>query len=215
MSQGNSNNEKKGNKGFLKIVLFIVFLAAGALFGYFLRGRDVEKGEDDVIVDTDVTVVENASEPGVADVQEEITIPFVDSIAERIKFIEDAEGCDDEVASAIRTMFDEVLYEDDDYLREQCTAKLVKKLQDAYDYDYDESKEPPCASWLFRSQCQDSRTGDESIDKREVIKVVKVGNDYCYYANDMGWKFINIISVADDGKFDDLQTYVSGYDFIY
>ena len=91
----------------------------------------------------------------------------------------------------ITKMYNEKLYEDYDFLQKHCSPELLKKLQDAYPYDSDG---PACATWLFRSDQQDSKPGSD--DKTMILDVTADGDWYTYKALDMGWKFTNQIKLT-------------------
>ena len=96
----------------------------------------------------------------------------------------------------ITKMYNEKLYEDYDFLQKHCSPELLKKLQDAYPYDSDE---PAYATWLFRSDQQDSKPGSD--DKTMILDVTADGDWYTYKALDMGWEFTNRIKLTSkDGK---------------
>ena len=102
----------------------------------------------------------------------------------------------DVIKTFITQMYNNKLYEDYDFLQKHCSAKLLKKLQDAYPYDTDGIA---YATWLFRSGQQDIRPGAD--DKTIVLKIKADGDWFVYTALDMGWKFTNRIKVSNkDGK---------------
>ena len=103
----------------------------------------------------------------------------------------------DFVVKWIERMYNEKLYEDHDFLQKHCSAKLLKKLQDAYPYD---TKGVAYATWLFRSGQQDVKP--EAEDKTIMLEIKADGDWFVYTALDMGWKFTNRIKVTNkDGKF--------------
>ena len=96
----------------------------------------------------------------------------------------------------ITKMYNEKLYEDYDFLQKHCSPELLKKLQDAYPYDSDETA---YATWLFRSGMQDSNPDSEC--KSAVKTVTSEGDWYTYTALDMGWEFTKRIKLTStDGK---------------
>ena len=98
----------------------------------------------------------------------------------------------DFVVKWIERMYNEKLYEDYDFLQKHCSAKLLKKLQDAYPYDTDGIA---YATWLFRSSQQDSKPGAD--DKTIMLEVRAVGDWFVYTALDMGWRFTNRIKLTN------------------
>ena len=100
----------------------------------------------------------------------------------------------DEIKSFITQMYNNTLYEDYDFLQKHCSAKLLKKLQDAYPYDADGIA---YATWLFRSSQQDSKPGAD--DKTIMLEVKADGDGFVYTALDMGWEFTNKIKIANKG----------------
>ena len=100
----------------------------------------------------------------------------------------------DEIKSFISQMYNNKLYEDYDFLQKHCSAKLLKKLQDAYPYDADGIA---YATWLFRSGKQDSKPG---VDDKTIMLEVKADGDwFVYTALDMGWEFTNRIKITNKG----------------
>ena len=65
---------------------------------------------------------------------------------------------EDTIKSFLTKMYNDKLYEDYDFLQKHCSPELLKKLQDAYQYDSDG---PAYATWLFRSGQQDSKPGSD------------------------------------------------------
>ena len=104
----------------------------------------------------------------------------------------------------ITKMYNEKLYEDNDFLQKHCSPELLKKLQDAYPYD---SEAPAYATWLFRSGQQDSK--HESDGKTMMIDVTADGDWYTYTALDMGWEFskrIKLVHRDDKVIIEDIST---------
>ena len=91
----------------------------------------------------------------------------------------------------ITKMYNEKLYEGYGFLQKHCSPELLKKLQDAYPYDSDG---PAYATWLFRSDQQDSKPGSD--DKTMILDVTADGDWYTYKALDMGWEFTNRIKLT-------------------
>lgn len=101
----------------------------------------------------------------------------------------------------IKKMYNERLFEDDQFLNAHCSPLLLGKLHDAYDYD----DEQGLASWLFRSEDQDGPS-----DRHEIIKVESEGNNwYKYEFYDMGTKGSHriklILGTNDEIIIDDLE----------
>ena len=90
-------------------------------------------------------------------------------------------GLEEDVAkNFIANMYNNRLFEDEEFLDTHCSSKLLEKLREAYDYDDSEGY----ASWLFRSEDQDGPS-----ERHEIIKVESEGNDwYRYEFYDMGTK---------------------------
>ena len=100
------------------------------------------------------------------------------------------------IKSFLTKMYNDKLYEDHDFLQKHCSPELLKKLQDAYQYDSDE---PAYATWLFRSGQQDSKPGSDG--KTMILDVTADGDWYTYKALDMGWEFTNRVKLTNkDGK---------------
>ena len=103
----------------------------------------------------------------------------------------------DEIKSFITQMYNNKLYEDYDFLQKHCSSELLKKLQEAYPYDVDGVA---YATWLFRSEQQDSKPGTNGKSCMVEVKLDK-DNWYIYRAIDMGWEFTKRIKVSTkDGK---------------
>ena len=100
----------------------------------------------------------------------------------------------DEIKSFITQMYNNKLYEDYDFLQKHCSAKLLKKLQDAYPYDADGIA---YATWLFRSGKQDSKP--RANDKTIMLEVKADSDWFVYTALDMGWEFTNKIKITNKG----------------
>ena len=100
----------------------------------------------------------------------------------------------DEIKSFITQMYNNKRYEDYDFLQKHCSAELLKKLQDAYPYDTDGIA---YATWLFRSEKQDSKP--RADDKTIMLEVKMDGDWFVYTALDMGWKFTNRIKITNKG----------------
>lgn len=108
------------------------------------------------------------------------------------------------IISFITEMYNNHRYEDYAFLQRHCTAKMLRQLQDCYDYDCDEG---PCyATWIFRTGAQDSNYPDE---RTGIISVKHIGGstyEYNYY--DGGWRGrsrINVTMVGGVEKIDDVR----------
>lgn len=91
----------------------------------------------------------------------------------------------------ITQMYNDRLYEDYDFLQKHCSAELLKKLQDAYPYETDDTA---YATWLFRSGQQDSKPKTDA--KTMVLEVTAKDGWYTYRALDMGWEFTRGIKLT-------------------
>ena len=98
---------------------------------------------------------------------------------------------EDTIKSFLTKMYNDKLYEDYDFLQKHCSPELLKKLQNAYQYDSDG---PAYATWLFRSSLQDNKPGSDG--KTMMLDVKADGDWYFYTALDMGWDVINRIKVT-------------------
>ena len=116
------------------------------------------------------------------------------SAQERLRPTHTSTTKSDEIKSFITQMYNNKLYEDYDFLQKHCSAKLLKKLQDACPYDTDGIA---YATWLFRSSQQDSKPGAD--DKTIMLEVRAVGDWFVYTALDMGWEFTNRIKITSKG----------------
>ena len=121
---------------------------------------------------------------------------FVLSISYAIGQTHNETTSEDTIKLFLTKMYNDKLYEDYDFLQKHCSPELLKKLQNAYQYDSDE---PAYATWLFRSGQQDSKPGSD--DKTMILGVSADGDWYTYKALDMGWEFTNRIKLTSkDGK---------------
>lgn len=103
----------------------------------------------------------------------------------------------DDIRFFITKMYEDKLYQNYDFLQKHCSLELLKKLQEAYPYDVDGVA---YATWLFRSEQQDSKPGTNGKSCMLEVKLDK-DNWYIYRAIDMGWEFTKRIKVSTkDGK---------------
>lgn len=124
-----------------------------------------------------------------------------ESTAQDESFIKEEAAVEDAAKDFIKKMYNERLFEDDQFLNAHCSPILLGKLRDAYDYD----DEQGLASWLFRSEDQDGPS-----DRHEIIKVESEGNNwYKYEFYDMGTKGSHriklILGTNDEIIIDDLE----------
>lgn len=122
---------------------------------------------------------------------------------------------DDVIKAFITEMYNESKYYDSAFLKEHCTQRLLNKLMDAYDYD---TEGEAYASWLFRTNAQDSKYDYDESEKNlnEIISVQPQGDGwYLYEFYDGGWLGRNQIhaTVKNDVVWiDDLQNVYSEVD---
>ena len=103
----------------------------------------------------------------------------------------------DDIRLFITKMYEDKLYQNYDFLQKHCSLELLKKLQEVYPYDVDGVA---YATWLFRSEQQDSKPGTNGKSCMLEVKADK-DNWYIYRAIDMGWEFTKRIKVSTkDGK---------------
>ena len=103
----------------------------------------------------------------------------------------------DDIRFFITKMYEDKLYQNYNFLQKHCSLELLKKLQEAYPYDVDGVA---YATWLFRSEQQDSKPGTNGKSCMLEVKADK-DNWYIYRAIDMGWEFTKRIKVSTkDGK---------------
>ena len=91
----------------------------------------------------------------------------------------------------ITKMYNEKLYENYAFLHKHCSPELLKKLQESYTYDSDDTA---YATWLFRSGQQDDKSSQEN--RTELIDITADGDWYNYTALDMGWEFSKRIKLS-------------------
>ena len=116
---------------------------------------------------------------------------FVISLSYAVGQIQKEITSEDSIKSFIVRMYDEKLYEDYDFLQEHCSPELLKKLQEAYEYDADGVA---YATWLFRSGRHDEKPGSDGATM--VVDVKEEGDRYVYTALDMGWEFARMIKAG-------------------
>ena len=96
------------------------------------------------------------------------------------KRVNDSIARDSAVIAFITDMYNTRKFEDNKFLERHCGEKLMRKLQEDFDYDGYEG----LASWDFRSVAQD---GPNNVHK--VTAVIPEGDGwYKYEFIDMGWK---------------------------
>ena len=109
---------------------------------------------------------------------------------------------DEAAEQFILEMYNNVNFEDYDYLQSHCTDKLLDKLAEAYEYDGD-----GLAVWLFRSGAQDGKYENAPT---KILHVTPIGDNwYAYTALDAGWKFttaIKLLPAGDSLLMDDVVT---------
>lgn len=99
---------------------------------------------------------------------------------------------DEAAKQFICEMYNNVNFEDYDYLQSHCTDKLLDKLTEEYEYDGD-----GLAVWLFRSGAQDSKYAHAST---KILHVTPIGDNwYSYTALDAGWKFTTALKLLPKG----------------
>ena len=102
-----------------------------------------------------------------------------------------ADNDDAAAGDFIKDMYNNRKFEDEEFLKGHCSAALLKKLGDAYEYEGD-----GLASWLFRSGAQDGPSG-----RHEVIKVESQGDGwYLYEFYDMGVKGSHSLKLVKGDK---------------
>ena len=91
----------------------------------------------------------------------------------------------------ITKMYNEKLYENYAFLHKHCSPELLKKLQEAYTYDSDDTA---YATWLFRSGQQDEKSPQEN--NTGLLDITADGDWYTYTALDIGWEFSKKIKLS-------------------
>ena len=85
----------------------------------------------------------------------------------------------DDIRFFITKMYEDKLYQNYDFLQKHCSLELLKKLQEAYPYDVDGVA---YATWLFRSEQQDSKPGTNG---KSCMLEVKADKDNWYSWNNL------------------------------
>lgn len=99
------------------------------------------------------------------------------------------------VIDFITDMYNDYKYDDETFIKEHCTPKMIQYLRDAYEYD---CYEGDClATWEFRSGVQDGPN-----DMHFIVSVTPLDDNwYRYIFYDCGCKASNVIRIIDeDGK---------------
>ena len=125
---------------------------------------------------------------------------------------------DPNAVAFIKNMYNRQQYTDYSFLRTHCTKKMLKKLEDSFEYECGGT----CyATWLFRSGAQDVKYGPNRYygngkNESKVLTIVaKDAHWYAYTALDTGWKFTNwvyLIKSGDTFMIDDVITVYSEVD---
>ena len=107
---------------------------------------------------------------------------------------------DPNAVAFIKNMYNQEKYEDYSFLKSHCTKKMLKKLEDSFEYECDGT----CyATWLFRSGAQDEKYnwGQNVESESKILSIVaKDDHWYAYTALDMGWKFTNWVYLIKSGN---------------
>lgn len=117
----------------------------------------------------------------------------------------DADADDERIKAFITDLYNSGSYLDYDFLRAHCTPRMLKKLEENYEYDGE-----GYAVWLFRTSSQDGKPN--CVDTSGVSTVfpdADGGHWYHYKFVDGGWRGENRIKVLlRDGQciIDDLET---------
>lgn len=90
----------------------------------------------------------------------------------------------------VRSFYNDRLFEDYDYLRQNCTERMLKQLADDYRNEYGDEG---LAVWLFRSGAQD---GPSKVHAIESIRRLDDGW-FRYKAYDMGISFTRDIRIVN------------------
>ena len=127
--------------------------------------------------------------------EDDSTIVTKDSIELVNEQVETQDAFDNQAIEKIKEFYQKYVFGNeeltDEVVNKYCTKKLVKKLADDYEYEYDGGG---YAVWNFRSGNQD---GDE--DTQEVMSVEALGNHtYQVHYNDLGAKGNCVISVVGE-----------------
>ncbi len=103
------------------------------------------------------------------------------------------EDVTDGAVDFIKEMYNNVCYEDYAFLKKHCSADMLKKLEEDYEYEGG-----GYAVWEFRSGAQDGPS-----DQHEIISVTPEGDNwYKYEFYDMGIKGSHEIQVIQvDGEY--------------
>lgn len=116
----------------------------------------------------------------------------------------DIEEVDPVISDFITDMYENHRYLDEDFLKKHCTGRLLKYLQENYDYDGE-----GYAVWLFRTGSQDGKPGAEGTPD-QVSKVTIDEDGWYHYAfTDAGWRGENKVKAFvenDKVMMDQLET---------
>ena len=111
---------------------------------------------------------------------------------------------DPAIFAFIKSMYENQLYYDKEFLEHHCTKRMLQHLRDEYDYDGE-----GYAIWLFRTSAQDGKPGAEGvIDK--VLSITKDSEGWYHYTfTDGGWRGENKLKAhVENGEvmIDDLKS---------
>ncbi len=138
-----------------------------------------------------------------ADQEAADSIARADSIAQADSIAKmDSLENEKKIASLIKRMFNEKLYQEESFLKKHCTRKLIKRMKD-------EGYESMELYWpVFTSEAQDG-----SGDKYGIVAVVPLGDNWFKYTfYEMGDLYSNKVKAIMDGadiKFDEVE-HISG-----
>jgi hypothetical protein len=91
----------------------------------------------------------------------------------------------------ITNMYENKLYNEEDFLKVHCTAKMLQYLKDQYEYDGG-----GYAGYLFRTSAQDIKQGAEDV-KDKVLSITKDSEGWYHYTfTDGGWRGENKMKVC-------------------
>lgn len=138
---------------------------------------------------TCTTSCENGKNANDKNASEEVTEKNVD---EEVKDDASAQNSEDDVLirDFITNMYEHTLYNDEDFLKAHCTAKMLQYLKDQYEYDGE-----GYAGWLFRTASQDGKPGAEDV-KDKVLSITKDSEGWYHYTfTDGGWHGENKMKV--------------------
>lgn len=115
-----------------------------------------------------------------------------ENVENEVKDDASAQNAEDDalIRDFITNMYEQARYNEEDFLKAHCTAKMLQYLKDQYEYDGE-----GYAGWLFRTSSQDGKPGVEDATSK-VLSITKDDEGWYHYTfTDGGWHGENKVKV--------------------